>query len=104
MPSPLPLYSLFFLFTSSKTISRTKVSVNECKGGRLKRGKTSLAIFSGNKFLPKAVVMFMVEPKSKSNKKIIMNHFYVWTCLNSNGKLFVIFKFEQAVMKGNSDH
>ena len=104
MPSPLSIYSLFFFLTSSKTISEMNFSINEYEEGRLKLGKTSLAILSVNKFLPEAVVMFIIEPKSKSNKKIINNYFCVWTCLNSHGKLFVIFKFEQVVMKGNSDH
>ena len=104
MPSPLSIYSLFFFFTFSKTISGMNFFMNECKGGRLKRGKTSLAKLSGNKFLPEAVVMFMIEPKSKLNKKIINNYFCVWTCLNSDGKLLVIFKFEQVIIKGNSDH
>ena len=79
-------------------------SISECKGGRLKLGKTSLAKFLGNKFVPEGVVMLMIEPKSKSNKKIINNYFCIWTCLNSHGKLLVIFKFEKVVMKGNSDH
>ena len=104
MPLPLPMYFLFFFFTSSKTISGMNFSINECKEGRLKRGKTFLVKLSGNKFLPEVVAMFMIEPKSKSNKKIINNYFCVWTCLNSHGKLLVIFKFEHIVMKENSDH
>ena len=31
---------------------------------------------SGNKF-PETEVMFMIEPKSKPNKKIIYNYFFV---------------------------
>ena len=104
MPSSLPIYSLFFFFTSSKTISGMSFSVNECQRGRLKLGKSSLPILSGNKFLPEAVAMFMIEPKSKSIKKTINNYFCLWTCLNSHGKLLVIFKFEQYAMKGNLDH
>ena len=75
MPSPPPIYSLFFFLTSSKTISEMNFSINECKGDRLKLGKTYLVQLSGNKFLPEAVAMFMIEPKSKSNKKIINNYF-----------------------------
>ena len=104
MPLLLPIYSLFFSSTSSKTMSGMNFSIIKCKGGSLKRGKTSLAKLLGNKFLPEVVAMFMIEPKSKSNKKIINNYFCSWTCLNSHGKLLVIFKFEQVAMKGNSDH
>ena len=72
MPSPLPIHSLFFFFfTSSKAIFGMNFSINECKRRGLKQGKTSLAKLSGNKFLAEAVAMFMIEPKSKSNKKII---------------------------------
>ena len=78
--------------------------LHHCKWVRSKQGKSSLAKLPGNKFLPEAVAMFMIEPKSKSNKKIINNYFCIWTCLNSHGKLLVIFKFEKVVMKGNSDH
>ena len=69
-----------------------------------KLGKTSLAKLSGNKFFPEAVAMYMIEPKSKSNKKIINNYFCVWTCLNSHEKLLAIFQFEQVVIKGNSNY
>ena len=63
-----------------------------------------MAKLLGNKFLPEAVVMLMIEPKSMSNKKIINSYFCIWTCLNSHEKLLVIFKFEKVGMKGNSDH
>ena len=75
--------------------------LHQWNGVRSKLGKSSLAKLSGNKFLPKAVAMFMIEPRSKSNKKIINNYFWVCTCLNSHGKLVFIFKFEQVVMKGS---
>ena len=86
MPSPLPIYSLFFFFTSSKMISGMNFSINECKGGRLKWVKTSQAKLSGNKFLPEAEALFMIELKPRSNKNIINNYFCIWTCLNSQGK------------------
>ena len=92
MPTPLPIYSLFFFLTSSKTIS--KIIHQWMKWCRFELGRTSLAKLSGNKFLPEAVARFMIEPKSKWSKKIINNYFCVWTCLNSHGKLLVIFKFE----------
>ena len=101
MSLPLPIYSFF---TFSKTISGMNFSINECEGGRLKCGETSQGKLSGNLFLPEAVTRFMIKPKSKSNKKIINNYFCVWTWLNSHGKLLVIFKSVQVVMKGNSDH
>ena len=101
MPLPLPTYSFF---TFSKTISGMNFSINECKVGRLKCGETSQGKLSGNLFLPEGVTRFMIKPKSKSNKKIINNYFCVWTWLNSHGKLLVIFKSMQVVMKGNSDH
>ena len=74
------------------------------KGVMFKLGQSSLAKLSGNKFRPEAVTMFMIEPKSKSTKKIINNYFCVWTCLNSHGKLLFIFKFEQVIIKGSIDH
>ena len=41
------------------------------EAGRLKWGKTSLEKLSEN--IPEAVAIFMIEPTSKSNKKIINN-------------------------------
>ena len=63
MPSPLPIYSLFSFLTSSKTNSEMNVSIKECKGGRLKLGKTPLVKLSGNIFFSEAAAMFMIEPK-----------------------------------------
>ena len=77
IPWPLRIYSLFFFFISSKIISGINFTINKYKEGSLKPGKTSPAKRSGNKFLPEAVAMFMTEPKSKSNKKIINNYCYV---------------------------
>ena len=45
----------------------------------------------------------MIEPKSKSNKKIINNYFCIWTSLNSHEKLLLIFKFK-FLMKGSIGH
>ena len=63
IPSPLPIYFLFSFLTSSKTNSEMNFSIKECRGGRLKLGKTPLVKLSGNIFLPKAAAMFMIEPK-----------------------------------------
>ena len=88
MPSSLPIYCLFFFSTSSKIIGMN-FCINECNGGRLKWRKTSLAKLLAKKFLPAAVAMFMIEPKSKTTKKIINNCFCFLTCLNSHGELLV---------------
>ena len=60
-----------------------------------------MAKISGDKFFLEAVAMFMIEAKSKSNKKIM---FLRLDMFKLHEKLLVIFKFEQVVMKENSDH
>ena len=103
MPLPLPIYSLFFFFTSSKTISRMNIYSNECKGIGWNRERPSWQNYQEINFFLKLWPCSWLN-QAKSNKKIINNYFCVWTCLNSHGKLLFIFKFEQVVMKGNSDH
>ena len=102
MPSPLPIDSLFFFSTSSKTISRMNCSIN-WKGLSRNGGSPPWQNYQEINFFLKLWPCSWLN-QAKSNKKIINNYFCVWTCLNSHGKLLFTFKFEQLVIKGSIDH
>ena len=92
MPLPLPIYSLFFFSTSSQN-HFWKELLHQWKEGRSKRGSPPWQNYQEINFFLKLWPCSWLN-QAKSNKKIINNYFCVWTCLNSHGKLLVIFKFE----------
>ena len=91
MPSPLPIYSLFFFFTSSKTISGMTFSINECKGGKSKWGRSPWQNYQEINFFLKLWHCSWVNQSQSQISNFNCNYFCVWTCLNSHAQTIGVF-------------